>query len=52
MVAGTDLKINGNPGTIYEGIHYAGHQIGFSGNPNINGQVFAYNEVDTPYPKI
>ena len=50
MVAGTDLKISGNPGTTYEGIHYAGHQIGFSGNPNINGQVFANNQDDTPYP--
>ena len=50
MVATTDLKINGNPGTNYEGIHYAGHQIDFSGNPVINGQVFANNEADTPYP--
>ena len=50
MVAGTDLKISGNPGTIFQGLHYAGHQIDFSGNPTLNGQVFGKNLDDTEYP--
>ena len=43
MVAGLDLKISGNPANPYEGVHYAGHQIDFSGDPDISGQVLAAN---------
>ncbi len=43
MVARLDLKISGNPSNGYEGVHYAGHQIGFVGNPTVNGQVIAAN---------
>jgi len=38
-VTGTDLRISGNPAAgsnNYNGIHYARHQIGFTGNPDIN----------------
>ena len=50
MVAGADLKISGNPSNSYEGVHYAGHQIDFAGNPVINGQVIAADLDDLPYP--
>lgn len=50
MLAGTDLKISGNPDNPYTGTLYARHQIDFSGNPYINGQVLAKNLADTPYP--
>jgi hypothetical protein len=43
MIAGTDLRLGGNATTalVADGVHYAGHQIGFSGNPTIYGQVLA-----------
>ena len=53
VVAGTDLKVNGNPGfgeNNYQGILYAYHQIDFSGNPAINGAVIAANQADTNSP--
>lgn len=51
MVAGTDLRISGNPATNYQGLHFAKHQIDFSGNPTINGQVIAENEGDFGTPQ-
>lgn len=53
MMAGMDLRINGNPaaGTnSSSGIHYARHQIEFNGNPNINGIVIGANIADTGSP--
>lgn len=53
MIAGTDLKLNGNAGAgtaNYEGLNYAGHQVDFSGNIGINGQVVAKNLADTNSP--
>lgn len=53
MMVGTDLKISGNPGGSgfnFRGLHYARHQIGFSGNPAISGQVMAKNLGDTHFP--
>ncbi len=46
MLAGTDLKIKGTPGTLYQGVHYAGHQIEVEGNPTVNGQLIADNQCD------
>ena len=43
MVAGTDIKYNGNPSQTNDGILYDIEQISLSGNPNINGSVMAYN---------
>ena len=50
FVAGTDLRLAGNPGTTYSGLLYAGDQIDFTGNPNVNGQVLANNNGDLGYP--
>ncbi|MDA2925012.1 pilus assembly PilX N-terminal domain-containing protein [Acidobacteria bacterium AH-259-L09] len=50
MIAGQDLKIAGNPANAYKGIFYAGDQIGFSGNPELVGQVIAANEADVGFP--
>lgn len=53
MIAGTDLKISGNPASgrsNFEGRHYAGHQISLSGNPSINGNLIAANLADTASP--
>jgi hypothetical protein len=53
MIAGTDLKISGNPAvgrSNFQGRHYAGHQVSFSGNPAIQGQVLAANLADTTSP--
>lgn len=53
LMAGTDLRISGNPGAgeiNFQGIHYAGHQIGFFGYPSINGVVIAANQADTNSP--
>lgn len=50
IVAGTDLRLSGNPGTLYEGVFYAGDQIDFGGNPTINGQVIAKNRGDAGTP--
>ncbi|ETX00613.1 MAG: hypothetical protein ETSY1_10575 [Candidatus Entotheonella factor] len=42
LVAGLDLKINGNPGQTWsEGIMAAGEQLGVSGNPSLNGALIA-----------
>jgi len=51
MLAGTDLRLSGNPSTTYRGLHYARHQIDFSGNPALNGQVIAANLADTGTPQ-
>ena len=55
VVAGTDLRISGNPSSYagyagYGGLFYAVHQVVFSGNPTINSQVMSLGEADTPYP--
>ena len=50
VVAGTDLKMNGNPANAYTGVFYAGDQIDFGGNPQIQGQVIAANQGDCGYP--
>jgi hypothetical protein len=53
LMAGTDLRLSGNPtsGAVnYQGIHYAGHQVGFLGNPGINGSVVAANLADNNSP--
>ena len=43
MLAGTDVKWNGNPTQNVEGFIYATEQIDLSGNPSINGAILAYN---------
>ena len=43
MVAGTDLKVNGNADQHIEGLFYATEQFYISGNPDINGAVMAYD---------
>lgn len=50
MMAGTDLKINGDATNPYSGLFYAGHQIDFSGNPLLTGQVVAQDIADTSPP--
>jgi Tfp pilus assembly protein PilX len=53
LMAGTDLRLSGNPTSgsyNYQGIHYAGHQLGFLGNPGISGSVIAANIADTDSP--
>ena len=50
VVAGTDLKVNGNPANPYTGVFYARDQIEFSGNPQIQGQVIAADQGDCGYP--
>lgn len=50
VVAGTDLKIAGNPGVPYSGVMYARDQIGFSGNPTLAAQVISDNQGDLPFP--
>lgn len=53
LMAGTDLAIGGNPAAgsqNFTGIHYAGHQIKFNGDPAINGVVVAANLADTNSP--
>lgn len=50
VVAGTDLRLAGNPTTTYTGVFYAGDQVDFSGNPNVVGQVIAKNQGDLGYP--
>lgn len=48
-IAGTDLRISGNPNSPLEGVFYATDQVDFSGNPYINGQVIAANKADLPF---
>lgn len=43
MVAGTDLKLNGNADSTISGLLYATEQLQMSGNSNITGAVMAYN---------
>lgn len=50
IVAGTDIRLAGNPGNAYQGVFYAGDQIEFVGNPLIQGQVVAANRGDLGYP--
>ena len=44
LLAGTDLKYNGNPTVQVEGLFYATEQIQLSGNPDINGAIMARND--------
>ena len=48
VISGHDLKLNGNKQV--DGVNYAGHQLSISGDPIINGQVFAADLADTDYP--
>ena len=41
FMSGTDLKINGNPGQVYNGILAAKEQFDISGNPFIEGAIIA-----------
>lgn len=53
MMAGTDLRISGSSvagQTNFQGIHYAGHQIAFSGSPGIDGVAISANLADTNSP--
>ncbi len=43
LIAGTDIKYNGNPFNTLEGLIYAGEQIDFSGNATVNGAILAYD---------
>ena len=44
FMAGTDIKINGNPNQVYNGIIAAAEQINVSGNPTIEGVLIAGDE--------
>ncbi len=44
FLAGTDIKINGNPHQRYNGIIAAGEQIDVSGNPAIEGALIAADQ--------
>ena len=44
FMAGTDIKINGNPNQTYNGIIAAAEQIDVSGNPSIEGVLIAGDE--------
>jgi len=49
-IAGTDLKIGGNPVNGFRGAFYAKDQFDISGNPILAGQVIAGNQGDLPFP--
>ena len=49
-IAGTDLKIGGNPVNGFKGAFYAKDQFDISGNPTLAGQVIAGNQGDLPFP--
>lgn len=49
-IAGSDLKISGNPSNGYQGVWYVKDQLAFSGNPTINGQIVCLNEEDVKFP--
>jgi len=42
MLAGLDLKYNGNPAVTVTGLLYAHEHIDIAGNPDINGSVMSY----------
>lgn len=48
MVAGRDIKIQGNSNQSFEGLLAAHEQIEISGNPTIKGAVLAEDACDTP----
>jgi hypothetical protein len=50
MLAGTDLKLTGDSTQTFNSVYYAGHQVGISGTPVINGQILAANLADSTYP--
>lgn len=50
MIAGTDIRISGSAGNPFTGLHYALHQVEFSGTPSMTGQVIVKNIGDGPYP--
>ena len=43
FVAGNDLKINGNPGQVMDGVMAAHMEVTVSGNPNYQGRIIAEN---------
>lgn len=47
LVAGRDVKINGNPDQRFEGLIAAHEQVGISGNPSIEGFIIAEDQLDT-----
>lgn len=49
-IAGSDLKIGGNPTNAYQGVWYVRDQLDFSGNPDMNGQIICLNEEDVKFP--
>ncbi len=46
--AGGDLKVNGNPGTNYQGLVYARSQCETSGNPTVLGSLLCLDEPNAP----
>ncbi len=50
LIAGTDLRISGNPDFPSPGLFFAGDQLKISGTPDISGQVIAANRDDQPFP--
>jgi hypothetical protein len=50
IIAGTDIRLAGAPGTSYQGVFYAGGQIEFVGSPLVLGQVIAANLSDVGFP--
>ena len=47
FMAGTDIKIVGNPNQVFNGIIAAGEQIYLSGNINIEGSILAADQSNT-----
>jgi hypothetical protein len=50
LVAGTDLRLQGDPGTTYAGLFYAGDQLGIEGSPTLMGQIIVKNAGDAGHP--
>jgi hypothetical protein len=48
LVAGGDVKINGNPDQSFQGIIAAHEQLLVSGNPTLNGFIVVENAVNQP----
>lgn len=52
VVAGTDLRLSGNPGASYSGLFYAGDQADITGNATLVGQLIAKNAGDLGFPPV
>lgn len=48
LMAGRDLKLNGNPGTAFSGLMMAKEQLSVSGNPGLTGSLIADGVCNTP----